>query len=57
MDIGVKSTWKWDDAQRCIKSDPKYRYIRMSMQERKATFAEFLQEDREEERQLSLLKR
>lgn len=27
------------------------------MQERKGTFAEFLQEDREEERQLSLLKR
>ncbi len=49
-DVGVVSTWKWDDAQRCIKADPKYRYINLSMQERKAAFAEYLQEAKDEER-------
>jgi hypothetical protein len=41
-DVGVGSTWKWDDALRNIKSDERYRYLNMPMQEKKSIFNEFL---------------
>ena len=49
-DVGVGSTWKWDDALRNIKSDERYRFLKMPMQEKKSIFNEFLHEIREEER-------
>ena len=49
-DVGVCSTWKWDDAFRNIKSDERYRFLKMAMQEKKIIFADYLQEAREEER-------
>jgi len=49
-EVGVVSTWKWDDAYRCVKTNPEYSYIRLSMQERKGAFAEHLHEAKEEER-------
>jgi hypothetical protein len=34
-DVGVGSTWKWDDALRNIKSDDRYRFLKMPNQEKK----------------------
>ena len=34
-DIGVVSTWKWDDAHRNVKHNEQYQFINMSMQEKK----------------------
>jgi hypothetical protein len=30
-DVGVGSTWKWDDAFRNIKSDERYQFVKMAM--------------------------
>lgn len=49
-DVGVGSTWKWDDALRNIKTDERYRFVKMPMQERKSIFNNFMIEIREEER-------
>jgi len=31
LEVGVASTWKWDDAQRNVKDDSRYQAIKMSM--------------------------
>tara|TARA_B110000285_G_C15098136_1_gene603340 strand:+ start:399 stop:611 length:213 start_codon:yes stop_codon:yes gene_type:complete len=49
-DVGVGSTWKWDDALRNIKSDDRYRFLKMPNQEKKQTFNDFMVEVRDEER-------
>ena len=54
-EVGVVSTWKWDDAHRNIKSDEKYRFIKLSMQEKKSTFSDYLQETRQQERRHQML--
>ena len=50
-DVGVCSTWKWDDAYRNIKNDERYQFLNMPNQEKKVVFADFLHEVRDEERQ------
>ena len=49
-EVGVVSTWKWDDAHRNIRSDERYKFIKMSMQEKKSVFTEYLYESRQLER-------
>lgn len=56
-DVGVGSSWKWDDALRNVKSDDRYRFVKMSMQERKQVFNDFMIEIRDEERQYALLRK
>lgn len=54
-EVGVTSTWKWDDAHRNIKSNDKYKFIKMSMQEKKSAFTDYLHEARQQERTQMLL--
>ena len=56
-DVGVCSTWKWDDAYRNIKNDERYQFLNMPNQEKKVVFADFLHEVRDEERQQQQLKK
>jgi hypothetical protein len=49
-EVGVVSTWKWDDSHRNIKSDDRYKYIKMTMQEKKSVFTDYLHEARQQER-------
>lgn len=56
-DVGVCSTWKWDDAFRNIKNDERYQFLKMPMQEKKSIFADYLHEARDEERQQLQLKK
>ena len=37
-DVGVETTWKFDDALRNIKTDERYQFIKMSMQQKKQIF-------------------
>ena len=37
-DVGVEITWKFDDALRNIKTDERYQFIKMSMQQKKQIF-------------------
>ena len=50
LEVGVVSTWKWDDALRNIKSDSRYIYLKMPIHEQKSVFAEFMVEQRQRER-------
>jgi len=34
-EVGVVSTWKWDDALRNVKSDSRYKFLNFSMQDKK----------------------
>lgn len=54
-EVGVVSTWKWDDAHRNIKSDDRYRFIKLTMQEKKSAFTDYLHETRQQERKQMLL--
>ena len=49
-DVGATATWNWQDVLRNIKSDDRYKYINMGMQERKQVFAEYLNDVKQEER-------
>lgn len=48
-DVGVEITWKFDDALRNIKTDERYQFIKMSMQQKKQIFSDYLEELREED--------
>lgn len=48
-DVGVETTWKFDDALRNIKTDERYQFIKMSMQQKKQIFSDYLEELREED--------
>lgn len=48
-EVGVSSTWKWDDALRNISTDKRYRFVRMSMQEKKSVFTQFMSEQKKRE--------
>ena len=37
-DVGVETTWKFDDALRNIKTDERYQFIKMSMHQKKQIF-------------------
>ena len=41
-EVGVVSTWKWDDAYRNVKNDERFKFVKMSMQEKKQVFADFM---------------
>ena len=45
-EIGVVSTWKWDDALRNVSTDQRYKCLKMSMAEKKHVFSEFMIEQK-----------
>ena len=54
-DLGVVSSWKWVDADRNMRSDDRYHYLKMTSAEKKSVFTQYLQEVKQEERAQSLL--
>lgn len=57
LEVGVMSTWKWDDALRNVSTEPRYKYVRMSMQEKKSVFNEFMVEQKRREQEQTTIKR
>lgn len=57
LEVGVVSTWKWDDALRNVSTDQRYKCLKMTMHEKKAVFSEFMAEQRQRERELETVKK
>lgn len=57
LEVGVMSTWKWDDALRNVSTEPRYKYVRMTMQEKKSVFNEFMVEQKRREQEQTTIKR
>ena len=56
-EVGVGASWKWDDALRNIKTNYRYKFLKMSMQEQKNAFQEYLRETRQKEREQEAIKK
>jgi hypothetical protein len=41
-DLGVVSSWKWVDADRNMRSDDRYHYLKMTSAEKKSVFTQYL---------------
>lgn len=48
-DIGVTTSWKWEDANRIIQNDPRVKSLK-SISERKQAFNDFVNEMKTRER-------
>lgn len=48
-DMGVTTSWKWEDANRVIQNDPRVKALK-TISERKAAFNEFINEMKTRER-------
>ena len=48
--IGVEASWKFDDALRNIRADPRYQFIKMNMSSKRNTFKSYLEDLKSEEK-------
>jgi len=56
-EVGVTSTWKWDDAYRNIREDHRYKFLKMPMADKKHLFSDYMSEQRQRERDQQALKK
>lgn len=49
-EVGVVSSWKWDDALRNVKEEGRYKMLKMSMHDKKTVFNEYMHEQRQREK-------